>query len=334
MSRQTVLDLIRRGSRFLVTCHLRPDADALGSALGFAAILRSIGKDARVYSQDPPPRMLGFLPGIDTVARDPSNGGAYDATFVMDAAASPLVPKVPREISGPIVMLDHHAAHDDYGDIVLRETDAVATGVVVLRLMRDLGVARVPPEAAAPLYAAIVADTGGFRYLGTNPETMRLAAELMEAGADPWTTAYNLFEGWEPARMTLLGDILEHLEMELDGRVAVLTITRTMLAEHGADDEMVEGMVNYGRMLRGVDISILFWEIELTRGEGLVTKVSLRSSGKADVAWIAKQLGGGGHMSAAGANLKEPIVDARRRVLDLARTALERPPTARFSVRP
>lgn len=325
--RDVVLDLVRRGSRFLVTCHLRPDADALGSALGWAVILRRLGKHAVVYTADIPPRMLSFLPGVDAVVHDLPNGGAYDATFVMDAAAAPLVPKLPREISGPIVMLDHHAAHDDYGDIVLRETDACATGVVVLRLMRELGIAEVPREAAPPLYAALVADTGGFRYPGTTPETMRLAAELMEAGAEPWTTAYNLFEGWSHARMKLLGSILEGMELELGGRVAVLTVTRAMLEEAGADDEMVEGMVNYGRMLRGVEISLLLWEIELTPGAGLVTKVSLRSSGGADVSKIAKALDGGGHKSAAGANMPESVPVARARVLELARDVLDGAPS-------
>lgn len=321
MSRQAVLDLVRGGTSFLVTCHLRPDADALGSALGWAVILRALGKDATVYTADTPPRMLSFLPGIESITHDLGNGKTYDATFVMDAAAAALVPKLPREICGPIVMLDHHAAHDDFGDLVLRETDACATGMVVLRLMVDLGLGTVPREAAAPLYAALVADTGGFRYPGTSAETLRLGAELLEAGADPWKTAYNLFEGWEQPRMKLLGEIIEHMELEQDGRVAVLIVTREMLAKHGADDEMVEGMVNYGRMLRGVEISMLLWEFELP-GHGLVTKISLRSSGAADVSRVAKALDGGGHRSAAGANLAAPIDQARVRVLELARAAL------------
>lgn len=319
-TRHEILELVRKGSRFLVTCHLRPDADALGSALGWAAILREIGKDAVVYSADAPPRSLEFLPGVAQVIRSLPSGPPFDASFVMDAAAAPLVPKLPREVCGPVVMIDHHAAHDDFGDYVLREPDACATGVLVLRLMRELGVARVPPAAAKSLYAAIVADTGGFRYLGTSPETMRLGAELIEAGADPWETAYNLFEGWEPERMRLLGAVLEGMELMLDGRLAVLVVTRRMLEQVGADDEMVEGMVNYGRMLRGVEIAALVWE--LASEDGPMTKVSLRSGGRADVAAIAKALRGGGHRAAAGANLREPLDAARRRVVELAQRAL------------
>ncbi len=319
-TREQILDLVRQGSRFLVTCHLRPDADALGSALGWAAILRAVGKDARVYTADALPRSLAFLPGAEKVIHELPAGVVFDASFVMDAAARPLVPNLPRERCGPVVMLDHHAAHDDFGDYILREADACATGVLVLRLMNDLGLKRVPRDAAKPLYAAVVADTGGFRYPGTAAETLRLGAELIEAGADPWETAYNLFEGWEPERMKLLGAVLDRMEVVCDGRVALLTVTREMLDEAGADDEMVEGMVNYGRMLRGVEISALVWELPSENGP--MTKVSLRSSGTADVARIAKALNGGGHRAAAGANLTEPIDVARGRVLDLARREL------------
>lgn len=320
-TRAEFLELVRSGSRFLVTCHLRPDADALGSALGWAAILRAAGKQASVYTADTPPRMLEFLPGVDAILHELPRGRApFDATFVMDAAAGALVPKLPREICGPVVMVDHHAAHDDFGDYVLREPDACATGVLVLRVMRDLGIREVPKDAAKPLYAAIVADTGGFRYTGTTAETLRLGAELIEAGADPWETAYNLFEGWEPERMKLLGAVLEGMEISDDGRIALLTVTRRMLEAIGADDEMVEGMVNYGRMLRGVEISALVWELPSENGP--MTKISLRSAGRADVARIAKALRGGGHLAAAGANIPVPLDVAREQVLALAREAL------------
>lgn len=320
-TRAEVLDLVRRGRRFLVTCHLRPDADALGSALGWAAILRAYGKEAEVYTADRPPRSLEFLPGLDRVLHTlPIAQTPFDASFVMDAAAAALVPPLPRPVCGPVVMIDHHAAHDDFGDLVLREPDACATGVLVLRLMRELGMERVPADAAKPLYAAVVADTGGFRYVGTNAETMRLGAELLEAGADPWETAYNLFEGWEAERMKLLGAVLDRMDLECDGRVAVLEVSRAVLREAGADDEMVEGMVNYGRMLRGVEIAVLLWEQPASAGP--VTKVSLRSSGSADVAAIAKALSGGGHRAAAGASVTGPLEVARERVIDLARRAL------------
>lgn len=317
MSRARAVALIREGRRFLLTCHLRPDGDALGSMLGLAAILRALGKEVVMFNVDPVPEYLRFLPRTGEMLRAAPDGERFDATFVTDTASRALLPPVlpPPEVSGPWVIVDHHAAHDDFGDVLVRETDAVATGEVVLRLMADLGVTRVPADAAVPLYTAIVTDTGGFRYQGTTPTTMRLAADLMEAGADPWTVAYNVFEGWAPARMKLLGAVLETLETRHDGRVAVLTVTRETMARTAADDDMVEGLVNYARMLAGVEVAALVWEWRPDGGGQPSTKVSLRSRGNVDVSRVAVALGGGGHRSAAGATVRGSVAEVHARVI-------------------
>ncbi len=324
MSRARALELVRGGRRFLVTCHIRPDADALGSALGFASILRALGKEAWVYSEGGVPGTVTFLDGAaDVVGTVPE--GTFDATFVMDAAAAELVPKLPPTArTGPLVIVDHHSAADGFGDVIVREVDAVATGEVVLRLMDDLGLREVPRQGAQPIYAAIVADTGGFRYAGTNPTTHRLAAMLLERGVDPWSVAANLFERWAPARMSLLGEVLRAMRIEAEGRLAIVSVDRSMLVRTGASDEMIEGMVNYGRMLEGVEIAALVWMPET----GSDVKVSLRSAGRADVARLAIALGGGGHRSAAGASMALSIEAAEARVCREARAMLAELPVA------
>lgn len=326
MSRQDVVALIREGKRFLCSCHLRPDGDALGSMLGLAAVLRAAGKEAVTWTSDDVPEYLHFLPGVDAIVHALPADARFDATFFTDAAARALLPAQlpPREVTGPIVMVDHHAAHDDFGDVFARETDAVATGEVVLRLMKDLGITIIPPEAAVPLYAAIVTDTGGFRYPGTTPTTMRLGAELMEAGADPWSVAYQVFEGWPPARMKLLGLVLETLDTTSDGRIATLEVTRAMQRRTSATDEMVEGFVNYARMLRGVEVAALVWEWPPENGVPQ-TKISLRSRGNVDVSRIAVALGGGGHKSAAGAQVAGDLATVRGLVMDEALRVLREP---------
>jgi len=317
VSRARAIELVRGGQRFLLTCHLRPDGDALGSMLGLAAILRELGKDVVMFNVDPVPEYLRFLPRSAEVLRAAPTNVTFDATFVTDTAARSLLPHAlpPPSVTGPWVMIDHHAAHDDFGDVIVRETDAVATGEVVLRLMADLGISRVPADAAVPLYTAIVTDTGGFRYQGTTPTTLRLAADLVEAGADPWTVAYNVFEGWAPARMKLLGVVLETLLTSHEGRVATLTVTREMMARTQADDDMVEGLVNYARMLSGVEVASLVWEWRPAADGSPVTKVSLRSRGNVDVSRVAVALGGGGHRSAAGATVPGSVDEVRARVL-------------------
>lgn len=319
MSRAIALDKIRAGRRFVVTCHVRPDADALGSALGLAATLDAIGKEAIVYSEGGVPPLLAFLEGKERVV-DRFPDGAFDGTFVMDAAAKELVPALPpADRTGPIIIVDHHAAHDGFGDLAVREIDACATGEVVLRMAHDLGLVPVPKPAAQPIYAAIVADTGGFRYTGTRAVTHELAAELLAQGVDPWHVASNLFEKWSLARMSLLGEVLRAMQMEENGRIAIVCVDRGMMTRSGASDDLLEGMVNYGRMIEGVRVAALLWQPAGRDGE---IKVSLRAGDGADVADVAVRLGGGGHRSAAGATLRASLGDARARVLDAARTQL------------
>lgn len=326
--RAEAVRLIREGQRFLCTCHVMPDADALGSALGFAVVLRMLGKEATVWSGDPVNKSLRFLPGSGDVVRELPAGARYDATFVFDTASRQLLPKIwpARETTGPVVMIDHHAAHDDFGDVVVREVDGVAAGEVALRVAADLGVKELTREAAVPFYAALVADTGGFRYSGTSPATLRLGANLMEIGVDPWEVAYNLFEGWPKARLSLLGAVLETLETHADGQIAILRVSRAMLVRAAATDEMVEGFVNYARMLDGVEVAALLWERDPEPGpDGKlhpVTKVSLRARRAVDVSAIAVALGGGGHRSAAGANVDLTLDQSRDRLVQIATTFL------------
>lgn len=324
MSRERAVALLRAGSRFLVTCHVRPDADALGSALGLAAMIRGLGKEAVVYSEDGVPPNLLFLVGSgDVVGALPPNV-SFDATFVMDAAARVLVPRLPgAEWSGPVVVVDHHAAHDGFGDVIVREVDACATGEVVLRMWRDLSEQPVPVAAAQPIYAAIVADTGGFRYPGTNGDTLRIGAGLLDAGVSPWSVASNLFERWARERMALLGEVLRALEVQHAGRCVVVCVGRDVFERTGATDEMLEGMVNYGRMLDGVQVAALLWIPRTASPERPEVKISFRSDGEADVARLAVMLGGGGHRTAAGASLKTTMDDAHARVLAAVREILD-----------
>jgi len=329
MSREKAVELVRGGKRFLLTCHLRPDGDAVGSMLGLGAILRAVGKEVVFFSRDPIPDALQFLMATETLERSIGDGARFDATFVMDTAARDLLPGdfPPPQVTGPVVIVDHHVVHDDFGDVIVREPDACATGEVVLRIMADLGIAEVPADAAAPLYTSIVTDTGGFRYPRTTPETLRMGASLLEAGVDPWQVAYHVFEGWPRARLRLLGAVLETLDTNLDGRLAMVHVTRKTMHELGANDEMVEGLVNYARRLRGVEIAVLLWEQDPDSpdngGARATTRLSLRSTGHIDVARIAAQFGGGGHRAAAGARVLMDLESTRARVIDEARRALD-----------
>lgn len=314
--------LVREGRRFLLTCHVLPDADAIGSMLGLAEVLRSLDKEVYLYNRDPVPEQLQFLPGAAAVKSTLPQGVSFDGTFVTDTAARALLPRQfpPRSVSGPVVIVDHHIAHDDFGDIALRDVSACASAVVVMELAAALGVEPLPKRASAPLYAALVADTGGFRYPGTTAQTLRTAADLLDGGGvDAWQVASHVFEGWSMARMRLLGLAINAIETEYAGRVAVIAVPLSMLDQAGAADDMAEGLVEYGRMLKGVEIAIMLWErharSDETLGGTTLTRLSLRSAGRADVSRVALALGGGGHRAAAGATVNWGMKRAREQVV-------------------
>ena len=313
---EEVLEVARSGEQFLVACHRRPDADSLGSALGLIKTLRAIGKEATLFMPEAIPDSLLFLMDGEQGLAEIPPGMRFDATWVMDIAAKALLPPgFPEpEVTGPVIIIDHHHAHDDVGDIVYRDTDAAATGEVVVQLIEGLGLDSLPEGAATPIYAAILSDTGGFRYSTTRPATLRLGARLVEEGANPWQVAYHLFERWEPARLKLLSAIIATLDFAFDGRVAIMRVTREMLAACGANDDMVEGMVNYARRVEGAEIGALLWQwpVRDASGERLETKISLRSSGNADVSLIATALNGGGHRAAAATQLDVSIDEAEK----------------------
>jgi phosphoesterase RecJ-like protein len=325
---EQAVQLIRTGQRFLLTCHVMPDADAIGSMLGLAEILRSLGKEVVLYNRDQVPDMLTFLAGSDEVRSSLPAGMRFDATFITDTAARNLLPRTfpPHAISGPRVIVDHHVSHDDFGDVIVRDVQACATAVVVLELAAALGVRPVPPKAAEPLYAALVADTGGFRYPGTSAATMRLAAELLDAGIDPWRVASQLFEQWPMERLRLLGFAINSIETEFTGRAAILCVSLAMMQSAGATERMVEGMVEYARMIKGVEVAALLWERRPRSDETdygqMLTRLSMRSAGRVDVASIAASLGGGGHRVAAGATLNADLRTARAQVVAAVGQAL------------
>ncbi|MGB0678967.1 MAG: DHH family phosphoesterase [Polyangiales bacterium] len=328
MNYAEVAEFLRRGRRYLLVPHQRPDADALGSALGLAAVLHALGKETVVFVSDPLPQSLRFLPGADAVCASIPAQTRFDATITLDAASAVLLPAgLPdKSQAGPLLVVDHHAVHDDFGDIVLRDLNACATGEVVYRLAEHLGMNPVPEAAASALYAAYVGDTGGFRYPGTSGDVLRQAATLLDRGADAWEVAYNLFEGWDIARLRLLSAVLDGLEVDLEGQLALLRVSQATLADTGAEEEMIEGLVNYGRGVRGVEVAVLVWErrpASLPPGkQGPHTQVSLRSRGRIDVARIAQTVGGGGHRGAAGALVAGSLDAVLARVRQAAVAAL------------
>ena len=313
--------LVAGGKRFLVGAHARPDGDALGSMLATMHALKSLGKDVVAYNRDRAPERLRGLPGATDVVTKPPNT-RFDGTFVHDCGDVRLLGEnfPPATVTGPVVVLDHHASTRPYGDLVYRDPTASAVGVLVGRLIRRLDI-KLNADMAQCLWCSLASDTGWFRYSATNVETMQLATDCVAAGAEPWRFARMSEEEAPVARLRLLREVLgtlEILDIGPNRRAAFLAVEERHLSAARAQPEMAEGFVNYARGLEGVEVGVL---LQVTR-QGI--RVSLRGKGGLDVGVVAAAFDGGGHKNAAGCLLPAPLEAAR----DVLVAALSAAPVA------
>lgn len=301
---------IARGRRFLVTMHQGPDGDAAGSALGLAQALREMGREVTVYNPTGIPAQLRFLPGAREVVRALPPDVRFDVTVACDTAIpSRLGPDVPGpDRRGVFINLDHHASTAPYGDVNLIDADASAVGVLVHRILARLE-HRLSAEVATCLWVSLISDTGNFRHPNTDVETMRVATQLVEAGAKPGEITSQLYDSQPLERVKLLAEVLPSLTVAMDGKVAYLSVTEEMMRRAGTEQESSEGFVAYPRSIAGVEVALVF------REAGGKVRVSLRSRGRIDVEAVAARLGGGGHHNASGCTLETDLEVARSMVL-------------------
>ncbi len=297
-----------------VLAHVKPEGDAMGSTLAAALALREAGKRTAAFNADPVPPDLLQLPGADEVRRAVAPEHGYACYLVVDTATLDRTGGLleSRRPGTTVVNVDHHAGNTRFGDVNWVEPEASSTGEMLLRLFRTLGL-RISGDVAANLYAAILTDTGGFRYGNTTAAALRAAAELVDAGADPETIARGFSARRVVGEWRLLGEVLAGMGISGDGRVAWIEVTAAACRKAGVGMEAAEDFIQYPRDLAGVRIAVAFKEHSDDE-----TRVSFRSSGSLDVAVLAARFGGGGHRNAAGCTVRAGLATARAAVLEAA----------------
>lgn len=314
---------IAKASSVLLACHVRPDADALGSLLALSLGLERLGKRALAVSPDGVPEIFRFLPHwerIRTEAPPPEEvATSWDVAIGLDADGSDRLGPAEAAVlaARTVIDLDHHTGTDRYGHIQVVDPTAAATGELVYALLAELGVP-LTPDIACCLLAALLTDTGSFRFTNVTALTLRIAADLVEAGAHP-APIYEAVYGaraFEASR--LLGRLLSSLDRTEDGRIVWGCLSAADFRETGARPDQTEGFAEQLRMVRGAEVAIFFREER--SGE---VRVSLRSRSRVNVALIAEAFDGGGHPAAAGCTLPGPMAEAVRRVVAVARRFVE-----------
>ena len=294
MSQEAVARFLQERSFFLITSHARPDGDALGSSLGLALALESLGKRAEVVLHDPHPSTYDELPGIERIqVSDRVPDRNYDAAIVLECG-DPGRPELAGLEKRVMVNIDHHVTNTCFGAVNWKDTSAAAVGEMVLSLLRHMG-ARIDAAVATNLYIALFTDTGSFQFAGTTPQCLEAAASLIRAGADPTFAARIVYNSNTHEKVKLLGLVVATMERDESGRIAWVRLTDEMLRQTGARSNEAEGLVNYPLSVKDVRISAFI------REDGPDSyRVSLRSKGEIDVAAVAHRFSGGGHPNASG----------------------------------
>jgi phosphoesterase RecJ-like protein len=307
---------LRGCNSILISAHKSPDGDTLGSQLALMLALEKLHKKVTAHNLDPVPEIYRFLPHAERIKTGLPVQGRYDAYIVVDAdpPRGGLFDKMyPADI---LINIDHHVTNPREWPLTWLDPDASACGEMIYKLIQELGVA-VDRDIALCLYTAIFTDTGSFRYSNTSPASMKIAAAMLEAGADPWIVTENVYESYAYRRLKLLGAVLAGMERSEDGRVAWVAVTEELFRQTGTTAEDTDSFINFVRSVKGVEVAVLFRQT----GE-YQYKLSLRSKGRVDLSSLAQSFGGGGHKNAAGGVMSGALEDVKREVISCVAKAV------------
>jgi phosphoesterase RecJ-like protein len=303
-----ICDEVRHGRRFLITSHARPDGDSIGSQVALALALRALGKDVRLVNRDAPPSHYAVFEGVGDIDAAPAVDGEYDALFVMECGdlSRPGVAGLERYRA---INIDHHLGNTGFGVVNWFDSTYAACGEMVVEVLDALGVALTPAIGTA-LYLAIVTDTGSFRHSGVSARTFDICRRIAAVGVDPAATARQVFDSSTIGKLRLMGHLLDHMGLEAEGRLAVLSVDNATMEHTGATVDDLDGLINVPLQVRQIEAVVMFKE---TAEGGL--RVSARSKGNVDVREVAMRYGGGGHKNAAGFDAPGRDETARRAVI-------------------
>ena len=302
---EQAIDLFEQSNSFVLTTHVNPDGDGLGSEIALAEWLSSQAKNVHIINYSATPEIYLFLDAHDRIGRyDPSRDNpllaAADVIVILDTNQ----PERLRTMQQPVLdsrasklVIDHHLEPHPFADHYLIDADATSTGEIMYRLLSRLSHESLTPLVAQNLYCAIMTDTGSFRYPRVDSDIHRMVADLIDRGADPVSIYSNVYERWSNGRIHLLGEMLAGLQTSEGGMIATVSVTQDMLRRTGTAEVDTDNFTVYPMSVQGVLIGILLLELK----DGI--KLSVRSRGEIPINELAKEFGGNGHLNAAGARL-------------------------------
>jgi phosphoesterase RecJ-like protein len=299
-----VADAIRARQRFVLTSHVRPDGDAIGSQLAMAYALRHLGKDVRIVNRDTPPAPLLAFPGVADIEVAERVDDPGDAVIVMESGDLKRT-GVEGLDRGFVINIDHHLGNSMYGALNWFDVTAAACGEMVFALIRELGVP-LTRDIATHIYITILTDTGSFHYSSISSNTFDICRQCMEAGVDPPAVARSIFDSNSLGRLKLFGAVLSGMEIDPTGRLATVFVDHKLATACGGTYEDTEGLINLPLTVKDIQAVVFFKE----QGPD-DWRISMRSKGDIDINAVAKEFGGGGHKNASGCSASGRFEDLK-----------------------
>lgn len=306
--------LIKNKNRFLITTHVNPDGDGIGSSLALGETLKMMGKGVIYYCESPISNKYLFLPGVDQFTKAFDDSERFDVAVIIDCGDLEQVGDTSTKIGmiEVVINIDHHITNHMSGQLRLVDAKACASAEIIYRLIKELEQPLTLP-IALNLYTAILTDTGSFRFSNTNRAAFQICDEMIGLGVMPHLVAQQVYGTYSVGRLRLLNEVLKSLEISSNKIFAMVTVTLAMMAKTGTSREDINGFVDYPRFIKGTEFSALIQEIDDNRFH-----VSLRSKGRIDVAEIAEGFGGGGHLNASGFNVEGTLESVKTQLFQIA----------------
>ncbi len=310
MEMKQAIEFIKKYQSFVVTCHINPDGDAVGSIFGLANVLREMGKTVYVYNRDPVPKNLVFLSGIEELIRDIKLVPQIQACIVLDSGELNRTGEDFEKYvkSKPLLNIDHHQTNSNFGDVNWVMPKKSSVGEMITEMAIAMG-GEISPEAALSFYTSILTDTGSFQFSNTGAETLHAAGNLVERGADSEKAAKQYYHSKPASHLILLAKCLESLEFNVDFTRGDLVLTRQIFKQTNTDGSASDGIINLINDVETVKVAIIYRELEQKKW-----KISMRSNGEVDVAALAERYGGGGHKRAAGCVVEDDLESVKKQI--------------------
>ena len=304
---------LKKSDNIAVFVHANPDGDAIGSIVAFGAALKNMGKMVDVFIENKPEYLSFIIDDSIKLYSEIDFDKKYALCVALDCGEKDRMGEAVKLFDNAefTIELDHHKTNDNYADLSYVDVNAAATGEIIYELLKIMKV-NITEEIAQSLYIAIVSDTGMFKHKNTTSKTFEIASKLIDCGIDISTITHKLFYENSFERTKCLGDVLNTLELYLDGKVGILYLTNEMMQKYGLKETELDGFVEYARNIKGVEIGIFIKQKTETE-----YKVSLRANSNADMSKIAEKFNGGGHKGAAGCRFEnKSIEEIKKELLD------------------